>query len=74
MPFFNINTWHRSSRWLYDDCTHSQILNYVEDILGPNSYLWGSHFFSKAPGSKDTVAWHQDAPCWPLSPLNLITR
>jgi hypothetical protein len=33
-----INGWHRSSRWLYDVCTHPQILAYVEGILGPNFF------------------------------------
>lgn len=46
---------------------------HVEDLLGPNFYLWGSHFFTKAPGSEDTVAWHQDAPYWPLSPHHTVT-
>jgi non-heme Fe2+,alpha-ketoglutarate-dependent halogenase len=70
---FAMNAWHQRSRWLYDVCTNSQILDYVEDLLGPSFYLWGSHFFTKAPGSMDTVAWHQDAPYWPLSPHDTAT-
>jgi ectoine hydroxylase-related dioxygenase (phytanoyl-CoA dioxygenase family) len=70
---FHINGWHKSSRWLYDICTNSQILDCVEDILGPDFFLWGSHFFAKAPGSPDTVAWHQDAPYWPLKPNKSVT-
>lgn len=68
-----IREWHMSSTWLYDICTHPQILAYVEGILGPNFYLWGSQFFAKAPGSSDTVAWHQDAYYWPLHPHNTVT-
>ena len=34
-----IREWHESSRFLYDICTNNIILDYVEDILGPNFYL-----------------------------------
>lgn len=68
-----INAWHRSSRWLYDLCSDPRILDYVEDLLGPNFYLWGSGFFSKEPKSLDVVSWHQDAPYWPLAPHNTVT-
>ncbi|MBM7563155.1 phytanoyl-CoA dioxygenase family protein [Paenibacillus sacheonensis] len=68
-----IREWHMSSKWLYDVCTHPRILDYVEGILGPNFFMWGSQFFAKAPASKDTVAWHQDAYYWPLHPHNSVT-
>jgi len=68
-----IREWHESSRFLYDICVHPQILDYVEDILGPNFYLWASNFFTKAPRHRATVGWHQDAYYWPLSPLNSVT-
>ena len=68
-----IREWHMSSHWLYEVCTHPQLLDYVEGILGPNFYMWGSQFFGKAPGSKDIVAWHQDAYYWPLHPHNSVT-
>jgi ectoine hydroxylase-related dioxygenase (phytanoyl-CoA dioxygenase family) len=70
---FNINGWHKTSKWLYDVCTNPLILDCVEDILGPDFFLWGSHFFAKAPGSADIVAWHQDAPYWPLEPNKSVT-
>ncbi|MDA0745661.1 MAG: phytanoyl-CoA dioxygenase family protein [bacterium] len=68
-----IREWHESSRWLYDICTKPQILDYVEDILGANYYLWASNFFAKESGSDDTVGWHQDAFYWPLSPHHSVT-
>ncbi|MDF2815964.1 MAG: phytanoyl-CoA dioxygenase family protein [Paenibacillus sp.] len=68
-----IREWHMSSRWLYDVCTHPQLLSYVEGILGSDFYMWGSQFFAKAPNTKDTVAWHQDAYYWPLHPHNSVT-
>jgi chlorinating enzyme len=68
-----IREWHEASRWLYDICTAPRILDYVEDLLGPNCFLWGSNFFAKAPHTTDTVDWHQDAYYWPLSPHNAVT-
>jgi chlorinating enzyme len=63
-----IREWHESSRFLYDICTNPTILDYVEDILGPDFYLWGSNFFIKPPRSSTTVGWHQDTYYWPLEP------
>ena len=63
-----IREWHESSRFLYDICTNDIILDYVEDILGPDFYLWGSNFFIKPPHSSSTVGWHQDTYYWPVDP------
>lgn len=68
-----IREWHESSRFLYDICVSPQILDYVEELLGPNFYFWASNFFAKPPRSKEKVGWHQDAYYWPLSPHNTIT-
>lgn len=67
-PGEEIREWHESSRFLYDICTNDTILNYVEDVLGPNFYLWGSNFFIKPPRSSSTMGWHQDTYYWPLEP------
>ncbi|WP_127579841.1 phytanoyl-CoA dioxygenase family protein [Paenibacillus koleovorans] len=69
----DIREWHLSSRWLYDLCTTPLILDYVESLLGPNFYLWGSQFFAKEPRSKSRVGWHQDSYYWPLSPHHSVT-
>ena len=63
-----IREWHESSRFLYDICTNDIILDYVEDILGPDFYVWGSNFFIKPPRSSSTVGWHQDTYYWPVDP------
>jgi non-heme Fe2+,alpha-ketoglutarate-dependent halogenase len=68
-----IREWHESSRFLYDVCTNSTILDYVEDLLGPDFYLWGSNFFIKEPHTASTVGWHQDAYYWPLDPHESLT-
>lgn len=68
-----IREWHETSRFLFDICTHPRILDYVEDLLGPDFYLWGSNFFIKEPRSMATVGWHQDAYYWPLDPHESLT-
>ena len=68
-----IREWHESSRFLYDICMHPVLLDYVEDLLGPDFYLWGSNFFIKEPRSLSTVGWHQDAYYWPLDPHESLT-
>jgi len=68
-----VNWWHKRNRFLYDVCTHPRILDHVECLLGPNFFLWGSHFFVKEPGDGTIVPWHQDAQYWPLSPRSAVT-
>jgi len=65
--------WHHESAYLYEIVMNPRILDLVEGILGPNFYVWGSHFFIKPPRSTGTVPWHQDAYYWPLSPFNTVT-
>jgi ectoine hydroxylase-related dioxygenase (phytanoyl-CoA dioxygenase family) len=68
-----INNWHKASRSFYDICRTPAILDYVEDILGPNFVQWGGQFFVKYPGDGSVVPWHQDAQYWPLEPKHTIT-
>ncbi len=69
-----VNWWHKKNRFLYDNvCTDSRILDYVECLLGPNFFLWGSQFFVKDPGDGSEVPWHQDAQYWPLEPMKAVT-
>lgn len=69
----DIREWHETSRWLYDICVHPRILDYVEGILGPDFFMWGSNFFIKPPHTTETVGWHQDAYYWPQAPYNSVT-
>jgi non-haem Fe2+, alpha-ketoglutarate-dependent halogenase len=68
-----VNWWHKRNRFVYDLCMDARLLDYVEDILGPNFFLWGSHFFVKEPSDGTIVPWHQDAQYWPLTPQNAVT-
>lgn len=68
-----VNCWHKANRWIYDLCCLPAIHSYVEDLLGPDFFLWGCHFFCKLPGSASEVPWHQDAQYWPLTPHETVT-
>jgi len=65
--------WEKYNRWLFELVTDSRLLDYVEGLLGPNFYQWGSNMMSKSPFEGLYVPWHQDAHDWPLSPLAFTT-
>ena len=45
----------------------------MQDLLGEDLVLWGTHFFLKEAGDSKRVSWHQDASYWPLSPSKTVT-
>ena len=44
-----VNHWHKANRYVYNLCRTPTILDYVEDLLGPNFFQWGAHCFAKFP-------------------------
>ncbi len=68
-----VNMWHKASRKFYDLCRTPAILDYVEDLIGPDFYQWGGQFFAKFPNDGGIVPWHQDAQYWPLKPQRTVT-
>jgi non-heme Fe2+,alpha-ketoglutarate-dependent halogenase len=64
---------HTYLKWVYEIVSHPLVLDVVEKILGPNLMVWGSRWFSKMPGEKTYVSWHQDATYWGLRPPNVTT-
>ena len=70
---YSINGWHKQCVGLYDLVTHSRILDHVQDLLGDDLVLWGTHYFTKMPGDGKRVSWHQDASYWPLTPSKTVT-
>ncbi|MEE2658491.1 MAG: phytanoyl-CoA dioxygenase family protein [Candidatus Latescibacterota bacterium] len=70
---YSINGWHRHMASIHDLLTESRMLDYLEDLLGPNLICWGTHYFCKLPGDVRRVSWHQDASYWPLTPSKTIT-
>lgn len=50
-----------------------QILDMVEQLIGPDIVLWGCQAFCKPPGDGMEVPWHQDGHYWPIKPLATCT-
>jgi len=56
------------------ECTrHPDILDMVEQLIGPDLIMWGSQVFSKAAGDGLAIPWHQDGQYWPMRPLRNVT-
>ncbi|MCX5658484.1 MAG: phytanoyl-CoA dioxygenase family protein [Planctomycetota bacterium] len=59
--------------WVHEIVTHPRVLDAVESLLGPNLLAWNTNWFSKMPGEKTFVSWHQDGTYWNLTPPNVVT-
>ena len=70
---YSINGWHRHCRGICDLLFDGRILDYVEDLIGPNLVNIMTHYFCKEPGGDKQVSWHQDASYWPLTPSKTVT-
>jgi ectoine hydroxylase-related dioxygenase (phytanoyl-CoA dioxygenase family) len=62
----------------YDDgfadyCRNDEILDMVEQVIGPDIALWNSSFFAKPAGNGKATPWHQDGEYWPIRPLATCT-
>jgi hypothetical protein len=64
---------HLALRWVHDLATRPEILDAVEEVLGPDILLWNTHWFPKFPGDGSYVSWHQDATYWGLDPPNVTS-
>ena len=70
---YSVSTAHLKYGRVYDLLTEPRIVACVKDLLGENVIAWGSHYFCKMPHDGKSVAWHQDASYWPLSPSKAVT-
>merc|ERR1719159_206584 len=59
---------HITQKWVYDLATVPQILDAVEDLIGPDIYIWTTKLWIKEPGSGSWIGWHQDGQYWGLEP------
>lgn len=73
VDIYRVNNWHKANHWFYELTQLPAILDYVEDLLGPNFFQWGGGFFLKFPHDETVVPWHQDAKYWPLEPRTTVT-
>jgi ectoine hydroxylase-related dioxygenase (phytanoyl-CoA dioxygenase family) len=70
---YSINGYHQKCQGLYEIVTNPDILDLVQDLIGPNFVCWGTHFFCKMPGDPKSVPWHQDASYWPFDISRTVT-
>ena len=49
------------------------ILDMVEQLIGPDFALWNSSFFAKPALGGHATPWHQDGEYWPIKPLSTCT-
>ena len=54
--------------WL-EFASHPDILDFVEQLIGPDFLLWGTTVFGKPAFSGKEVPMHQDGEYWPIRPL-----
>ena len=55
---------HFKEKRLFDFLMADEVLNIVEDIIGPNIGLWSSHFICKEAFSGNRTPWHEDSAYW----------
>ncbi|MGD0310941.1 MAG: phytanoyl-CoA dioxygenase family protein [Acidimicrobiales bacterium] len=70
---YSISSYHVVCRRLYDLIRTPALVDYVEDLLGPDVVCWGMHLFAKQPGDDMVVPLHQDAVYWPLTPADSVS-
>ena len=70
---YAIMGYHNRCRGIWDMAHHPVILDYIEDLLGPDIVCWSSHYFCKLRQDPKRVPWHQDATYWPVRPTKTIT-
>ena len=64
---------HFVLRWVHELVARSTILDAVESVLGPDILVWNTSWFTKMPGDKTYVSWHQDGTYWKMSPTKIVT-
>ena len=70
---FSLSSAHMRFPDVYDLMHHPTILGCVADIIGPEIIGIAAQYFCKLPADETTVAWHQDASYWPLTPSQTVT-
>lgn len=58
---------------LFDVATTPELVNMVEQLIGPDIILWASNIFGKPPKVGKPVQWHQDGHYFPVEPMATLT-
>jgi len=64
---------HLYFKWICDLATHPQVLDAVEEIIGPDILIHSSTIFTKYAHDQKFVSWHQDSHYWGLSEPRLVS-
>jgi non-heme Fe2+,alpha-ketoglutarate-dependent halogenase len=64
---------HLLFRWVDDIMRDDQVLDAVEDLIGPNILCWNTILWIKEPQTASYVGWHQDLSYWGLDNDELVT-
>ncbi len=64
---------HLVFKWSYDLACSPEILDAVEDVIGPDILAFASKFWIKGGGDGTFVSWHQDSAYFGLDPHDLVT-
>ncbi|MCH9673533.1 MAG: phytanoyl-CoA dioxygenase family protein [Gammaproteobacteria bacterium] len=59
--------------WAAQLVRHPQILDTVEDLIGPDILVYHTTVWLKEPQSNEFVPWHQDATYFGLAPFEQVT-
>ncbi|MFQ5755590.1 MAG: phytanoyl-CoA dioxygenase family protein [Acidiferrobacterales bacterium] len=59
--------------WAAELASHPRVLDAVEDVLGPDIFVWGLSLFVKDAHNPGYVSWHQDSTYWGLSKPDVVT-
>jgi non-heme Fe2+,alpha-ketoglutarate-dependent halogenase len=64
---------HLLCKWIDELGRNTKILDVIEDLLGPDLFLYTSRFFIKDAHSGGFAAWHQDSSYFGLRPHDHVT-
>jgi non-haem Fe2+, alpha-ketoglutarate-dependent halogenase len=64
---------HLHFRWAFELATHPNLLDVVEDVVGPDILVHSTTLFCKQPHDPAFISWHQDAYSWRLDDPRLVT-
>jgi len=59
--------------WIYDIVSRPNLLDAVEDLIGPDILMYQNGAWFKEPDSNAYVSWHQDATYYGIDPLEMVT-
>lgn len=60
-------------RWAFDAVTHPNMLDAVEDLIGPNIMVFNFSTWIKPAETAGMVSWHQDSTYFGLEPGEQVT-